>query len=140
MDNFRVIFCHKQATSALLRFMLFDNTTACAPDALPKLSSLVQEPAPRTNVVLHPKAAIGSVATPLGFCTSDWERETEFTAHVDVQGGIWPVFLARFTTQDPPFMLARRVDASFVDLARARHLPDTELQLLRIAYEALMEG
>lgn len=140
MDNYRVIFCHKQATSALLRFMLFDNTTVCVPGALPELSVLIDTPDTASNVVLHPKAAIGRIASQLGFAPSEWERESEFSAHVDVPGAVWPVFLARFTTQDPPFMMAGRIGASFVDLARARHLPATELQLLRLAYEALMEG
>jgi hypothetical protein len=138
--DYRVIFCHKHPTSALLRFFILDApATVCLPDGMPALSSLIRPPSD-SKVVLHPMAPITQVASQFGFEKTDWAPETEYVAAVDVPGGPWPVLLARFTTQDPPFLQAKRVNGGFVDLTKARHLPSTELQLLRLAYETLMEG
>jgi hypothetical protein len=51
-----------------------------------------------------------------------------------------PVFLARFTSIDPPFEIAERLDAEFIYLTQAADLVRLELDLLRSAYETIMGG
>jgi len=57
-----------------------------------------------------------------------------------VPDGCIQVFLARFTTIDPPFAAAATQGAEFVELPQARNLPSTELLLLRKAYELVIGG
>jgi hypothetical protein len=57
---------------------------------------------------------------------------------VDAPEGLIEVFLARFTSIDPPFDWAEQHGARFIDLTRARGLRDVELQILRRAYEQIL--
>jgi hypothetical protein len=52
---------------------------------------------------------------------------------VDAPEGLIEVFLARFTSIDPPFDWAEQHGARFIDLTQARGLRDVELQILRRA-------
>ena len=48
------------------------------------------------------------------------------------------VYLAHFTSIDPPFEAAEAAGAAFIDLTQARGLPAAELALLRLAYEHVL--
>jgi len=63
--------------------------------------------------------------------------EGGFRAKVDAPGGLIEVFLARFTTMDPPFEWTEQHGARFIDLTQARGLPAVEPQFLRRAYERI---
>ena len=76
----------------------------------------------------------------MGLSFGDIEAEGEYRACVDVANGPVNIFLARFTSIDPPFELADNCRASFIDLTQARDLPQVELELLRKAYELIMGG
>ena len=54
--DFRVILYHKQATSARLRFVLFDNKTVLAFGAVPKLVQLLDNGVGKTAI--HPTAVM----------------------------------------------------------------------------------
>jgi hypothetical protein len=90
--------------------------------------------------VQHPAAFAREAAESLGLSAEDLEIEGEYRAWVDVPNGAIQVFLARFTTIDPPFAAAEDNGAEFVELPQARNLPATELLLLRKAYELVMGG
>jgi hypothetical protein len=136
--DYRVILYHKQATSARTRFLKFDNDSVCAFEKLPKLAQLVAVSA--DDPALHPAAVLTSVEQKLGLATGDLEAEGEYRHSVEVPGGRIAVILAGITTIDPPFELADRAGATFIDLTQAKGLPQVELELLRHAYELLMGG
>jgi hypothetical protein len=137
MNSCRVILYHKQATSAWLRFLRFANHSVCAFEPLPKLSVLMDE-VPERALVLHPAPIIRDAEQQLGLNPGDLEAEGEYQELVDVAGGPVNILLARFTSIDPPFDLAERLQGRFIDLPDARDLSDTELLLLRKAYELLI--
>lgn len=68
------------------------------------------------------------------------EVQAGFRASVETDDDVIPVFLARFTSIDPPFEIAARLDAEFIHLIQARDLDRLELDVLRRAYEIIMGG
>lgn len=136
LDNTRLIFYHKQATSARTRFLRFHNTV-CAFETLPPLAQLA-EVIPNTPVVLHPTVLLQQAGQNLGIPHSDLEVDNEFHAKVEVPSGLITIYLIRFTAIDPPFDLATRLQGRFISIMDARDLATVELQLLRIAYTAIM--
>jgi hypothetical protein len=131
---------HKQNTSARTRFLLLGSGTVCGFEPLPRLAELLEEDAQDDKVVMHPGALVHSAETRLGLPAGSLEAMGDFYARVDVAGGPAPVFLAAFTTEDPPFAAAEAVGGRFIELPEARMLPAAELQLLRLAYEYLLGG
>ena len=59
---------------------------------------------------------------------------------VDVPNGPEVVYLARFTTTDPPYHEVEQADCKFAALTEFRGLPPAELELLRRAYQVIMGG
>jgi hypothetical protein len=139
MQQSRVIFYHKQSTSARTRFLRFHYHAVCAFEPLPKLAMLMDEDE-TPDVVLHPAMVIKQAEQQFGLSTGELEAEAEYNACVDVAGGPVNVLLARFTSIDPPFALAEKIDAKFIDLTEARDLTEVELALLRRAYELILGG
>ena len=139
----RFILYHKHHASARTRFLCFNNRTVLYPEALPALSQLIDEtlPAPQQNVVeAHPAMLLQQLATSLALTTDKLELEPEYDERIDVPDGSVRIYLVRFTEIDPPFALAEQHSSAFIDLTQARLLSDTELLLLRRAYEVIMEG
>jgi len=139
MQSTRVILYHNQSTSARLRFLRFDYDSVCAFEGLPKLAMLMDED-DSNSVLLHPANVIKQTVEQLGIDEGALEIDAEFQACVDIADGPVNVFLAHFTSIDPPFELAEKLDARFIDLTQARDLAPVELQLLRKAYEQVMGG
>ncbi len=138
MQQTRVILYHNQATSARLRFLRFAYHSVFAFEPLPKLAMLLEDN--DSAVAVHPAAVMKKVAQQLGITTKDLEAEAEFQARVDVAGGPVTILLARFTSIDPPFAMAKNIQADFIDLTQARDLTQVELELLRKAYELILGG
>jgi hypothetical protein len=139
MPNPRLIMYHKHSTSARLRFLKLAYGGVCGFKPLPRLSQLLDEK-PDGTVAVHPAAFISDAEQRLGILPGSLEAEGEFKAYVDVPDGTIPIFLARFTSIDPPFDVAKGHDAEFIDLPQARNIHQVELELLRKAYDAVMSG
>jgi len=135
--TYRVIFYHKQATSARTRFLKFQDETICAPGPLPKLSQIVKY---HSNSLIHPASVLSQMEKILGFERGTLEAEGEYLQTVEVPGETIQIILANVATMDPPFDLAEKIGASFIDLTQARALPQVELELLRFAYELVLGG
>lgn len=135
--EYRVILYHKQATSARTRFLRFAHGSVLAFDPVPQLAQLCTG---EGNTALHPAAAIKAVEEKMGLPEGSLEAEGEYQHFVQVPGDNIAIILAGITTMDPPFEVAERHDAAFIDLTQARDLPHIELQLLRSAYELLLGG
>lgn len=134
----RVILYHKQSTSARTRFLKFNAGSVCAFDPLPKLAQLLEPE--NGNTVVHPAAVLKAAEDRLGLDKGTLKAEGEYHHVVDVPGERIDILLAEITTIDPPFELAEKADAAFIDLTEARGLPPIELQLLRHAYELVLGG
>ena len=143
MNDYRIIFYHKQNTSARLRFLKFESGSVCAFEPLPALSQLIAEDAnnrDEDNVVLHPAQLKQNACRQLGLDVEALKVEAEYHARVDSSNGTVQVYLTELTTVDPPFEQAVMINAEFIDLTQARSLSVVELELLRKAYEHVMTG
>jgi hypothetical protein len=130
-----LILVHKQGSSARVRFLRLSEGVLFLP--LPSLSVLREEgyaPAVRPQ----PADVLRQAEERLGLATGSIAIEGEFHAWVDTPGGDVPVFLAAFTTLDPPFAAAERVGGKFISITEARGLPQVELRLLLRTYEYLI--
>jgi hypothetical protein len=139
----RFILFHKQGTSARTRFLCFANKSVLYPGPLPELSQPYDEtlPQPPESVIEpHPSMLLQQLAQGLAIEPGQLELEPEYEERVDIPSEIVRVYLVRFTSIDPPFELAEKWSAAFHDLPQLRHMSDTELRLLRRAYEVIMEG
>lgn len=141
-DGARVMLYHKQSTSAMTRFFMHPGGVVIG-RALPELAAIVESGSgqPVTdNVVPHPGALAAELEQWLGLPTGSIEVNADFAELVEVPGSLLRVYLLRFTTIDPPFDAAAGVDARFEPLTRTRGLPPVQMELLRTAYAAIMEG
>jgi len=137
----RLIMFHKQKTSARTRFLSLPSGTVCGFEPLPELAEVLDDPpAASEPVAFHPGSLVHSAENRLGLPAGSLEAMGDFHAQVDVPGGPISVYLAGFTTEDPPFAAALAVGGRFVELPEARTFPTPELQLLRRAYEYLLGG
>lgn len=138
MDT-RVILFHKTPTSGRTQFLQFSHGGVCGPDPMPFPAQVMD--APEDNKLsLHHAQLVTRVSDALGLEQGKIEAETEFHEWVDVARGPVQVFLLRFTGIDPPFKLAEELGGTFIELSGARSLVPVELELLRSAYECVMEG
>jgi hypothetical protein len=135
----RLVMFHKQSTSARTRFLVLDYGGVCAFGGLPDLSQLVEMGEESQEALAHhPASVIRRTERELGLASGSLESEKGFRARVDTPEGLIEVFLARFTSIDPPFEWAEQQGAKFIDLTQARGLPVVELQILRRAYEQIL--
>lgn len=142
-DKVRLILYHKQATSARMRFLQLDYGGVCAFEPLPALSSVIDgedATVEEGNIVIHPAPLVTDCERRLGLDPGDLVADSDFQASVDTPDGVLQVYLARFTATDPPFEVAGQAGARFIAITEARKLPPAELELLRRAYAAVMEG
>ena len=72
MHENRLIFFHKQNTSARLRFLKFANGSVCAFEPLPALSQMLDssiDPDAENNIVEHPAQLLPDAGAQLGLDT-----------------------------------------------------------------------
>jgi hypothetical protein len=143
MNDTRLIFYHKQNTSARLRFLKFASGSVCAFEPLPALSQIIDDCIDQVRndiLVTHPAQLVRDAGERLGLDVGLMKVEGEYHARVESSEGTVEVYLTEFTTIDPPFEQAKKLNAEFIDLTQARSLPGLELELLRQAYEHVMTG
>ena len=136
MNNCRMIFYHKQNTSARLRFLKFDSGSVCAFEPLPALSQIIDESidaSVNNSIVAYPAQLVRDAGKWLELEVGNMKVEADYHASVDSSAGTMKIFLTQFTTIDPPFETAEKINAQFIDLTEARSLPGVELELLRQA-------
>ena len=76
----------------------------------------------------------------MGFKAGTLKAEGEFLQVVEAPDEQVQIILANITTMDPPFDVAEKIGAQFIDLTQARGLPQVELELLRFAYQIILGG
>ncbi|MFN3988431.1 MAG: hypothetical protein ACK4KV_23390 [Rhodocyclaceae bacterium] len=126
MDGLALILCHKQATSARLRFARFGD-------------SVIAVRLPATGgAIPHPGALLPSAASFSGIAPGDLRLDPDFEAPLLAPGGAVCVRLAEITTIDPPFDALQGANGRFITLTEIRGLPDTERDVLRLVYEHMI--
>lgn len=138
MPNTRLILYHKHPTSARVQFLRL-NGTVCQFDGLPS-ESKVAESSLEGKVAIGLDEAIAQIEQKLSLSAGTLKIEPEFWAKVDSSEDAINVYLAEFTTTDPPEQQMAEIEGKFIALAEGRRLDPTELELLRLVYSFLMDG
>lgn len=138
MEDSRLIMYHKQGYSARTLFLRL-NDTVCHPKGLPSLSQVCESQIEEGQTVTYPSTLIADTEKQLGLSSGTLEIEREFEAEVDAPDSPIHVYLARFTTTNPPYQQIEDSEGKFIAITEARSLPPAELELLRRAYSFVME-
>lgn len=139
MPNTRIIFIHKQGTSARLRFLKFAYGGIYGFTPIPLLAQVMDETAINLPL-LHPAPYISQAEEYFSMNHGELACMGEFCAFVDVPRGPIQIFLAYFTHVDPPFAAVQRLGAEFIELPQALDLSDVELELMRQVYTLVIGG
>ncbi|RKT47544.1 hypothetical protein [Thiocapsa rosea] len=134
----RLIMYHKQSTSARTRFLRLPYGGVCGFAALPEEAAIDERGGGSPKVVTHPARVLRDAEVRLGLPSGSLEMEPGFRCEIAAGEERTEVFLARFTSIDPPFETAQAHGSSFIDLTQARGLPPVELDLLRRSYERIL--
>jgi hypothetical protein len=134
----RLIMYHKQSTSARTRFLRLPYGGVCGFGALPDKAAIDESGGVSPKVVTHPAQLLRDAEVRLGLPSGSLEMEPGFRCEVSAGNERAQVFLARFTSIDPPFETAEAYGSGFIDLTQARGLPPIELDLLRRSYERIL--
>ena len=138
MSQPRLILFHKQSTSARTRFLRHAYGGVCAFAPLPPDAELLPPGEEQATLISHPASLVRGAEQRLGLPAGGLEPEPDFRFAVRCAQGETEIYLARFTSTDPPFAMAETAGGAFIDLTQARGLPSLELALLRLAYEQIL--
>ena len=140
-NNHRLLLYYKGDISALTLFAQQSNGSVCFPNALPALSSALEEDETEAlKISMHPATLVNAINRLLQFDKDLLAAEPGFTEQIDAPGGIITVHMARFRLLDPPHKLMLSRDCKMKTLPELRGRPPAEMELLRRAYVKLMEG
>lgn len=139
--NSRVILYYNGAISALTLFVQHPDESVCTPSPLPALSAVLEEDEMPLNIVHTPPAGIVSaISKAMSLPANLLQANTAYREQVDTPSGIITVYLAHFTTLDPPHHLMAGKGCKFRTLTELRNRPPAEIELLRRAYVLVMES
>jgi len=137
----RLLLLYKGDISALVMFAQQANGSVCFPEALPVLSSpLEEEEFVETKVSIHPSVLVNQINRLMQLDNDLLRVEAGFNEQIDTPGGIVTVHMARFTLLDPPHQLMQSRGCRMRTLPELRGRPPAEMELLRRAYIKMMEG
>jgi hypothetical protein len=140
-ETTRIILFYKGDISALTLFVQHPHGSICAPQPLPKLSAALEPGAPfPSGIIQHPAPLVRCIAETLGFPDDLLAAQPGFCERVETPSGVVTVFMGRFMLLDPPHALLRERHCRLLTLTELRRQPQVELELLRRAYAAVMEG
>jgi hypothetical protein len=140
----RLILYHSQSTSARTLFLRLASGSVITPKSLPPLSTVIYRvdsvdlPAPEPEVFLHPAALVRDYCVGFGLEPALLQADGEFFQRVDTPGEILSVYLARFTCIDPPRELFAAQGGKFCAITELRGGHPAEMELLQLAYQAIM--
>lgn len=141
MQEYRVVLYHKQATSARTLFLDFAHGSVIGPQALPFLSSVMAlEEESEPDLLPHPAMLHRQLAEALALDGDLFQLDVEFRSVVDTPTGSVDVYLAHFTTMDPPRALMDERGCRFYSLTELRGRHPAEMELLRRAYSSILGG
>lgn len=133
----RFLLYHKQSTSARTLFLRMNGGSVVAPEPLPLLSSAREEGGVGA---VHPATLALSLAAALAVPPGILHVEPDYHERVETPAGLVDVYLARFTTIDPPRHLFAESGGTFCAITELRGGHPAEMALLRKAYEYVLGG
>ncbi|MEG3438393.1 hypothetical protein V0288_14780 [Pannus brasiliensis CCIBt3594] len=133
MSDRRVILYHKHPSSARTLFLRV-NGTVCLFDGLPEHAGGAESSEEIDSEI--DRSIVSPAERRFGLPEGSLEIEREFLAAIETEKTPIPTYLARFTGIDPP---AGSIEGEFISITQARTLPATELRLLQLAYDFIME-
>lgn len=132
----RLVFFHKQRTSARLRFLLFAWGIAVPHGTGP--DAVLQAAPGGAKVVPHPAMIAAECTRHFDLPRGAIGIDGDFRLYGEAGGEPFTLLLAEFLGIDPPFEQAAARGGRFVSLIEARGLESAERQALRIAYAHIL--
>ncbi len=140
-ENHRLLLFYKGDISALTLFAQHSNGSICFPESLPALSEVLESDETQINEInLHPALLLKAINQLLDLDDDLLKIEPTFCERIDTPNGLMTVYMARFTLLDPPHKLLESRNLKLKTLTELRRQSPVELELLRRAYIAVMEG
>ena len=137
-DHNRVILCHFDSYSAASVFARY-GTSVLAPAPLPEGASTIAAPTDITE--RHaPDAVMKALIAQYGCAPADLTHADGFQEWMTSAAGPIRIHLIRFTTFDAPRTVIEPHGGVFKPISEMRGTPMIELNLLRLAFNLLMEG
>lgn len=141
MSSYRLILYHKHSSSGRTLFLRLDQTV-CQFEGLSAQARVVESQIGGEQVTEAQASLLAELLTDaeqrLGLANGSLTIDREFSVAVD-DSQMLQVYLAQFTTVDPPEEQLANHAGKFIALTEARRLPPTELELLRLAYTTIMD-
>lgn len=135
-----IMLYYKGDISALTLFCQFEDGGMCYPP-LPKLTSILEEGDNQAEIMdLNGTKLIKQINELWKLDDELIVPEPGFYQQVETPNGIATVYLARFKILDPPHDIVNKNNAKLLRLTELAGRLPTEMELLRRAYTALMEG
>lgn len=138
LSDRRLILFHKHPSSARTLFLLL-NETICQFDGISSTSRVVEKHLGEDQVKEELSELLTDAEQRLGMSSGTLEIDRDFKVLIDDSDTSIQVYLARFTTLDAPEEQLAEQEGKFIAITEARRLPSTELELLRLAYSAIMD-
>lgn len=136
--DYRLILYHKHPSSGRTLFLRL-NETICQFDGISTTSRVVESHLGGNQVHDDLSNLLTEAEQRLGLLDGTLTIDREFNVSVDDTEHPVHIYLARFTTVDPPQEALAEQSGKFIALTDARRLPPTEVQLLALAYSAIMD-
>ncbi|UIE40093.1 hypothetical protein [Leptodesmis sichuanensis] len=137
-SNYRLILYHKHPSSGRTLFLRL-HETVCQFDGLSTASRVVESHVGGNQVNDNLSDLLTDAEHRLGMANGTLTIDREFNAVIDDADTPIQIYLARFTTIDPPQEHLAEHAGKFIALTEARRLLPTELELLRLAYSIIMD-
>lgn len=138
-SDYRLILYHKHPSSGRTLFLRL-NETCCQFEGISAGSSVVESHVGGNQVKADLSDLLTDAEQRLGMGSGALTLDREFNVAIDDSETPIQVYLARFTAIDPPQAELAERSGKFIALTEARRfLPPTELELLRLAYSAIMD-
>lgn len=138
MKKNRFVMYHKQSASARILFFTL-NSSICHFNALPTNSKIVESSIEEERVVEYPENLLPSIKKQFSISSNILKIETKFQAIAKNDDSTITIYLANFTTVDPPREQLAHLGGKFISIIEARSLPSIEVELLGLAYSFLMD-
>ena len=137
----RIMLYHSQRTSARTLFLRHASGSVIAPEPLPLLAEVLDDPAQDVDalrIFLHPATVAHDYCRQRGLPVNLLQADGDFLELVTTPDATFPVYLARFTTIDPPRELFAAPLEKFCAITELRGVHPAEMSLLQRAYQAIM--
>ena len=134
-SDHRLILYHKHPSSGRTLFLRLDKTI-CQFEGIYSTSRVVEKHLGEDQVTEDHSELLTDAEQRLGISQGSLEIDNVI---IDDSDTPIQVYLARFTTLDAPEEQLVERGGKFIAITEARRLPPNELELLRLAYSAIMD-